>query len=61
MYDFKRLEEMAWASLTAAAVFAVQVLTSFDPDTVTDWKTWAVSLGAGAVRAAAAAVLARIR
>lgn len=59
MYDFKMAPEIAWIAAVAAGVFALQVAAEFDPTTVTDWRTWAVALGSGAVRAAAAAVLSR--
>jgi|6_EtaG_2_1085325.scaffolds.fasta_scaffold02358_2 hypothetical protein len=59
MYDFKRLDELAWAAGVAAVIFAAQVLVEFDPDKIADWQTWAVSIAAGAIRAAAGAVLAK--
>ena len=57
-YDFKVLPEVGWAVLVAVVVFAAQVLIEFDPEVIDDWETWAKALGAGAVRAAAGAVLA---
>ncbi len=60
-YSFKRLQELAWAVAVAVAVFAVSVLVEFDPDAITDWKSWAISLAGGVVRAAAGAALAFLR
>lgn len=60
MYDFKRWPELAWVAGVAAAVAVLQVLMEFDPGAIVDWKTWAVSIGAGAVRAAAGAAIAVI-
>ncbi len=59
-YDFKRGKELAWFALTAAGSFLLVVLVDFDPDRITDWPAYAVSIGSGAIRAAAAAVLARM-
>ena len=59
MYDFKKAPELAWIAAVAAGVFALQVAAEFDPATISNWRTWAVALGSGAVRAAAAAVLSR--
>lgn len=60
MYDLKKIEEIAWFALVAAGVFLLELLVRFDPDTVTDWQTWAISLASGMLRAAAGAALARI-
>jgi hypothetical protein len=57
-YRFKRFQELAWFAGVSAGVFALEVLVRFDPDTITSWETWAVSLGGGMLRAAAGAVLA---
>ena len=57
-YKFKVAEEAFWVGLTAAVLFGLQVAAEFDASMVTDWKTWAISLGGGAVRAAAGAVIA---
>jgi len=55
-YDFKLVEEMVWAGLVAAAVFALTALANFaDP---MDWRAFLVAVGGGSVRAAAGAVLA---
>lgn len=46
-------------TLIAGAVGVAQVLVSFDPALVGDWKTWAVALVGAFVRPAAAFVVAR--
>ena len=45
--------------LIAGAVGVAQVLVSFDPALVTDWRTWAVSLTGAFVRPAAAYLVAK--
>lgn len=57
-YDFKRVEELFWVAIVAAGIFVLTVLVEFDPDAIKDWRTWALSLLGGAVRAAAGALLA---
>jgi len=59
-YNWKRAEEIAWFALVAAGVFALEILVRFDPETITDWRTWVVSLVGGMLRAAAGAVLAKL-
>lgn len=59
MYTWKGLQELGWAAAVGAAVFALMVLAEFDPEAITNWQTWAISLGSGCVRAAAGAVLAK--
>ena len=56
-YDFKAWQELAWAAGVAALTFGLTVLVTFDPETITDWRAWAISLGAGAIRAAAGALI----
>ena len=60
-YVFKRVEELAWAGLVAAAIFGLTILVDFDPDKIQDWQTWAIALASGCLRAAAGAVLAALR
>lgn len=60
MYDWKWGQELFWAVLIAVSTSLLKVLVDFDPAVVQDWKVWTVGLGAGAVRAAAVAVLALI-
>jgi hypothetical protein len=56
-YDFKAVEEIGWAMAVGGGIFIFEILSQFEPETVTDWKTWAVSIGGGLVRAAFAAGL----
>jgi hypothetical protein len=56
-YVWKRGEEIAWIALVAVVVFVLEILVEFDPDAISDWRLWAISLGAGCVRAAAGAIL----
>lgn len=57
-YNFKFFQELGWAAFIAAAIQLLQVLVLFDPSKITDWRTWAVALAAGCVRAAAGAAIA---
>ena len=59
-YDFKRVQELAWFALVAAATFLLVLARDFDPDTIVDWRAYAVAAGGGMARAAAAAILARM-
>ncbi|MSQ61333.1 MAG: hypothetical protein EXR43_01965 [Dehalococcoidia bacterium] len=59
-YEFKQRDELVWAALVAAVVAVLQVVAAFDPAKISDWRLWAASLGAGALRAAAGALLARL-
>ena len=59
-YDFDRVAELAWFALVAAGTFLLVLAVDFDPDTIVDWQAYAVAAGAGALRAAAAAILARM-
>jgi hypothetical protein len=54
-YSIKWLEETAWFVVYAVATFLFTTLA--DLATVSDWKTWALSLAVGAGRVAAAIVL----
>ena len=57
-YVFKAKQELIWGVAIAAAVSVLQVLSDFEPSKIVSWQTWAIALGAGAVRAAAGAALA---
>ncbi len=60
MYDFKRLEEVAWIGVVAAGVFVLQLLAELDPEAVfQDWRAYFVAALAGVIRAFAGAILAR--
>lgn len=56
-YIVKIGEEIAWVVITAAGTVIIIAATHFDPSTVTDWRTYAIALGASCVRAAGVAVL----
>ena len=56
-YDFKVIEEIGWAMAVGGGIFIFELLSRFEPETVTDWKTWAVTVAGGGVRAAFAAGL----
>jgi hypothetical protein len=58
MYDFKLLPEALRAAGFALVVFLLTTFASFNFSEVTDWKTWGISLGSGAIAAAAAGALA---
>ena len=50
-----------WVGVLIAGVLGVaQVLVSFDPATIVDWRTWAVSLTGAFIRPAAAFVVAKL-
>ena len=57
-YNFKPTAEFWWFVLVTFATAILTQLVSFDPGQITDWRVWAVSLGAGGVRAVAGAVVA---
>ena len=61
MYNFKWLPELGWAVAFAVATYAAQVLADFDPEVARDWQTYAVAIGAGAVRVVGATVLNQLR
>lgn len=60
-YRFKPLPELYWSVVTAAATVLLLELVGLNPDRVTDWRGWAVALGAAVIRAAAGAALDYIR
>lgn len=57
-YQFKWNEELFWTIVATAGFELAQVLYTFQPEQIKDWKTWAVSFAGAAVRAVAGAVLA---
>ncbi len=59
-YDFDRGKELAWFALTAAGTFLLVLAADFDMDTITDWRAYGIAALSGAIRAGAAAVLARM-
>ena len=61
MYDFKAIEEIGWAMAVGGGIFIFELLSRFEPETITDWKTWGVAVGGGLARAAFAAGLVVVR
>lgn len=59
-YRYEKLKELAWFAVVAAGTAVLMVLIEFDPEKITSWQTWAVSLGSGMIRAAAGAVIAAL-
>ena len=57
-YQFEGLKEFGWFVGTAVATALFQLLVEFSPDKITDWRTWAIGIGAAALRAGAGAALA---
>jgi hypothetical protein len=59
-YRFKVGPEIVWAIVVATLTPLLIALSQFDPNLISDYRVWGVGLLAGAVRAAAAAVLAAL-
>ncbi len=59
-YDFNRGKELAWFAAVAAGTFLLVLAADFDIDTITDWRAYGIAALSGAIRAGAAAVLARL-
>ena len=61
-YDYKALQELGWAALVSGGVYLLTLLAAFDPaEVATDWQAYVVAGGAGILRAAAGAALARVK
>lgn len=58
-YNFKVLQEMAWAAGVAAFLVILQTLVLFDPEEIKDWETWFVALGGAIARAVGGAIIAK--
>ena len=56
-YVFKSAPELMWSVIVSMSTVLLLALAQLDPSAIVDWKTWAVGIGAGAVRAGAGAVL----
>lgn len=56
-YEFKVAQEIGWAFAVGLVTALFEILVRFNPDAITDWKTWAVASGAALVRAGAAAAM----
>jgi len=57
-YKFVVLREAGWAAFVAVSIVILQALVAFDPEQIGDFRTWVVGLGAGGIKAGAAAILA---
>lgn len=55
-YDFKRVDELVWALVTAAVIAAAQIVQETDFNAVTDWKIWAIAAAGAVARAVVAAL-----
>lgn len=56
-YQFRFKPEALWFVGVAALTAILQILITFDPAKIENWQTWAIALGAAAVRAAAGAAI----
>jgi len=56
-YVFKALPELGWAVTVSVSTVVLLALAQLDPTAIVDWRTWAIGLGTGAVRAGAGAAL----
>ena len=56
-YELKVGPELFWAVAVTVVLAVAQVLLTFEPSEITDWRLWAVSLLGGVVRSAAGAVI----
>lgn len=56
-YEFKIGQEVAWAFAIGAFTAFIQIAVTFDPETITEWGTWAAASGAAVLRAGAAMTL----
>lgn len=59
-YEFKIRPEVIWAVAIAVLTPLMAALATFDPETITDYRVWALGVGAAMVRALGGAVLARL-
>lgn len=55
-YKVVWVQELLWAVVVAAVVFASQVLMEFDATKVEDWRAYATAFVSGIVRVVAAQV-----
>lgn len=60
-YRFKPLAELYWAVVTSGSIVLLTALVTLDPESVKDWRAWAVALGGATVRAGAGAALDWVR
>ena len=59
-YEFKKWDELAWFVGMSMIIAILQALVVFEPDKITDWRLWSISLAGGAVRAGVGGALAWI-
>jgi hypothetical protein len=57
-YRFRVAEELFWFLVVFVGIALMEVLISFDPNEITDWRFYAKALAGAAVRAIAAGILA---
>lgn len=57
-YRFKIPEELVWFLLAAGLPPILAAFATFDPEQITDWRAWLVSVIAASIRALAGAGLA---
>ena len=57
-YEYKPRPELIWAVLIAVLTPLLVALSTFDPDTIGDYRVWAAGVGAAMVRALGGALLA---
>ena len=54
-YNFKWKQEIFYGLIAAAGLAIFQIMSSFDPEQVTDWKFWGANAVAAVMRAVGAA------
>ena len=59
-YLYRKRAEILWAVAIAGLTPLLVALSTLDPETITDYRIWAVGIGAAMVRAVAAAIIAAI-
>ena len=60
-YQWKLWPEIGFAIVIAVGITFATMLVDWDPNEITDWDTWGVSVLGGLVRSAAVAFLAGLR
>lgn len=55
-YEFKPGQELAWFVAVALITTLAQYMIEFKPETITDWRTYAVAIAGALVRAVGGAV-----
>lgn len=57
-YDFKHVEELGWAVITAVGIVLAQAMLTLEPEKITDWRAWGIGVAGACVRAIGGAALA---